>query len=172
MSTPNQGTTAARNHALQVSQGDFIQYLDADDLLAPDKIERQLAAVVKEREDDVLLLFTMGLLLLSNPEGTVYLDPIVSGSYAGGVASQEKWSPARMQTATWLVSRQLTDAAGRWDPRLISDDDGEYFCRVISAARAIRFVSGPGVFYRATGTSRLSFVGASQKKKVRPSAIY
>jgi glycosyltransferase involved in cell wall biosynthesis len=40
VSTENQGSAAARNHALQLSQGDYIQWLDADDLLAPDKIER------------------------------------------------------------------------------------------------------------------------------------
>ena len=32
-----------------------------------------------------------------------------------------------MQTATWLVSREVTEAAGPWDTRLLGDDDGEYF---------------------------------------------
>jgi len=41
----NQGVCAARNHALRLCQGDYIQWLDADDLLAPDKIERQFAAL-------------------------------------------------------------------------------------------------------------------------------
>src|ERR1039457_1676731 len=45
VSTENRGPAAARNHALQLSQGDYIQWLDADDLLSPDKIERQLAAL-------------------------------------------------------------------------------------------------------------------------------
>ena len=47
VSTENRGAAAARNHALQLSQGDYIQWLDADDLLSPDKIERQLAALGK-----------------------------------------------------------------------------------------------------------------------------
>src|SRR5277367_1684780 len=34
----NQGAAAARNHALKLSQGDYVQWLDADDLLGPDKI--------------------------------------------------------------------------------------------------------------------------------------
>src|SRR3989442_9117982 len=38
----NQGAAAARNKAFSLSQGDYIQWLDADDLLAPDKIERQM----------------------------------------------------------------------------------------------------------------------------------
>ncbi len=45
VASKNQGAAATRNLALQLSQGDYIQYLDADDLLAPDKIERQLTAV-------------------------------------------------------------------------------------------------------------------------------
>src|SRR3989475_12805478 len=41
----NQGPSAARNKALSVCQGDYIQWLDADDLLAPDKIPRQMEAI-------------------------------------------------------------------------------------------------------------------------------
>ena len=39
----NQGAAAARNRALEAAQGEVIQYLDADDMLAPDKIEQQMA---------------------------------------------------------------------------------------------------------------------------------
>src|ERR1700736_1205130 len=42
---PHQGASAARNLAFSLCQGDYIQWLDGDDLLAPDKIERQLAAL-------------------------------------------------------------------------------------------------------------------------------
>src|SRR5690606_1936339 len=42
ISQENAGGCAARNRALAEAQGTFIQYLDADDLLAPDKIERQM----------------------------------------------------------------------------------------------------------------------------------
>jgi glycosyltransferase involved in cell wall biosynthesis len=38
----NGGAAVARNKALEYAQGDYIQWLDADDLLAPDKIEKQL----------------------------------------------------------------------------------------------------------------------------------
>ena len=40
-----------------------------------------------------------------------------------------------MQTATWLVSREVTEAAGPWDTRLLGDDDGEYFSRVLLRER-------------------------------------
>src|SRR5947207_15939264 len=41
----NQGAAAARNKAFSLSRGDYIQWLDADDLLSPDKVARQMEAV-------------------------------------------------------------------------------------------------------------------------------
>ena len=70
-----------------------------------------------------------------------------------------------MQTATWLTSRELAEAAGPWDTRLISDDDGEYFCRVLLASEGTRFVPEAKVFYRITPSNRWSYVGTSDKKK-------
>src|SRR4029077_5987038 len=58
-----------------------------------------------------------------------------------------------MQTATWLVSRELTEAAGPWDSRLLGDDDGEYFCRVILASDGIRFIPESRVYYRMSNFS-------------------
>ena len=69
-----------------------------------------------------------------------------------------------MQTATWLISRELTEAAGLWDTRLLGDDDGEYFARVINASTGIRFVPQSRVYYRITPSSRLSHIGRSNKK--------
>src|SRR5260221_10224903 len=38
----NQGAAAARNRAFSLCRGDYVQWLDADDLLAPDKIAVQM----------------------------------------------------------------------------------------------------------------------------------
>ncbi len=45
VSTQNQGQSAAINHGLGLAVGDYIQELDSDDLLVPDKIERQFSAL-------------------------------------------------------------------------------------------------------------------------------
>jgi len=42
---PHQGGNAARNRLLRLARGDYIQYLDADDLLCPHKVERQMQAL-------------------------------------------------------------------------------------------------------------------------------
>jgi glycosyltransferase involved in cell wall biosynthesis len=165
VSIPNQGAAAARNHASQLSQGDYIQWLDADDLLAPDKIERQLEA---GREVDGRRI------LLSSSWAPFYYRTrrarFVQTSLCQDLSPVE-WllrkmeENLHMQTATWLTSRELAEAAGPWDTRLLSDDDGEYFCRVLLASEGTRFVSETGVFYRVTGSYRLSSIGSSDRKK-------
>lgn len=42
VSQENKGAPAARNHGLRLAEGDFIQFLDADDVLYPKKISRQM----------------------------------------------------------------------------------------------------------------------------------
>src|SRR5438128_899411 len=39
---PNRGGNAARNRLLELAKGEWLQYLDADDYLLPDKIAKQM----------------------------------------------------------------------------------------------------------------------------------
>lgn len=50
VSEPRPGIGAARNAAIAAAQGEFVAFLDADDLWQPDKIERQLAAFAARPE--------------------------------------------------------------------------------------------------------------------------
>jgi hypothetical protein len=69
-----------------------------------------------------------------------------------------------MQPNSWLVSRELTEAAGPWNEELSHDDDGEYFARVISKSDGIHFVPWAKSYYRQTGFGSLSHVAANPKK--------
>ena len=165
VSTDNQGLSAAVNFAYRLCQGDYIQELDADDILAPDKIERQLNAL---RESDNKRT------LLSSPWAYFYYRTrrarFVSNSLWNDLSPVE-WllrkmgENLHMQNATWLVSRELAEAAGPWDENLHYDQDGEYFSRVLIASERTRFVEGARIFYRVSGSNRISYIGASDKKK-------
>src|SRR5215831_15342674 len=165
VSIENCGLSGAEKIAFSLSQGDYIQYLDADDLLAPDKIQRQLAAL---REGD------SGRILLSSPWAPFYYRirhaRFVRNSLWQDLSPVE-WllrkmrENIHMQNATWLVSRKVAEAAGPWDTRLDFDQDGEYFCRVLLASQGTRFVPGTGIYYRNTRGKRISFIGISDKKK-------
>lgn len=164
-SAENGGLSAAQNHAFRHSEGDYIQWLDADDLLAPDKIERQLAAL-KEGESKRILLSSPWAPFYYRTRGARFVRNSVWQDL-----SPVEWllrklgENLHMQNATWLVSRELAEAAGPWNENLRYDQDGEYFTRVLLASEGTRFVPGTGIYYRATGSSQLSYVGNSDKKK-------
>ena len=58
----------------------------------------------------------------------------------------------------------MTDAAGLWDTSLTTDDDGEYFCRVLLHCDYVKFVPGSRVFYRAVGPTSVSYIRRSGRK--------
>jgi glycosyltransferase involved in cell wall biosynthesis len=165
VSQQNQGAAAARNHALKLSQGDYIQWLDADDLMAPDKLEHQLAAL-KERDSKRILLSSPWAYFSYRTNRARFVTTSLWHDLSPLEWLLRKMGEnLHMQTGTWLTSRELAEAAGPWDTRLMSDDDGEYYCRVLLASEGTRFVPESKVFYRVTSSSRWSYVGTSDKKK-------
>jgi len=160
----NQGAAAARNKAFSLSRGDYIQWLDADDLLAPDKIAKQICVLGQCQSKRTLLSSAFGRFKYRYYSA----EFVPTGLWCD--LSPVEWLLRKMgqnvymQTATWLVSRQLTEAAGPWDTRLLGDDDGEYFCRVLLASDGVRFVPEATVFYRAPWINTLSYIGGSPRK--------
>jgi O-antigen/teichoic acid export membrane protein/glycosyltransferase involved in cell wall biosynthesis len=146
----NQGASAARNKAFSLCHGDYIQWLDADDLLAPDKIARQMREVgqgISKRT------------LLSSPWAHFMYRPHRAHFVPTALwcdLSPVEWLLRKMgqnvymQTATWLVSRELTEAAGPWDILLVS--------------QGVRFVPDAKVYYRAFRFNSLSYIGRFPEK--------
>jgi glycosyltransferase involved in cell wall biosynthesis len=165
VSKKNQGAAATRNHALRLSQGDYIQWLDADDLLALDKIERQLSALRESDSRRILLSSAWAFFNYRTKRARFVSTSLWHDLSPVEWLVRKMGQNLHMQTATWLTSRKLTEAAGPWDTRLLSDDDGEYFCRVLLASEGTRFAPEARVFYRITQSSRLSRIGASDRKK-------
>jgi glycosyltransferase involved in cell wall biosynthesis len=144
---PNGGAAVARNTAFRFAQGSFIQWLDADDLLDARKIEKQMQAAREISDPSVAL---------SCPFGTFYhrieKAAFVRTSLWRDLTPLEYFlirfnDNVHFQTDAWLVSRELTEAAGPWSDES-PDDDGEYFCRVVARSRGIRFVKESRTFYR------------------------
>jgi glycosyltransferase involved in cell wall biosynthesis len=164
VSQPNAGAAAARNHAYSLSSGDYIQWLDADDILAPAKIERQVTLARSLASKRTLI-----------SSGWVYFHFRL---HRNAIVPTELWQDLtptewlyrkmslnlHMQTATWLVARELCEAAGPWNTAMISDDDGEYFCRVLLASRGVRFVPDAMTYYRMANLGSLSRIGTSRRK--------
>jgi glycosyltransferase involved in cell wall biosynthesis len=164
VSTENRGHSSAANYAFRLCQGDYIQELDADDLLSLDKIERQVVALQDVGDKRILA---------SSPWAPFYFRAnraqFIPNSFWQDLSPVE-WLLRKMSenlhmgNSTWLVSREIAEAAGRWDESLYYDDDGEYFCRVLLASRGTRFVPEARVYYRSSGSNRISYIGNSERK--------
>lgn len=160
----NQGAAAARNKAFSLSRGDYIQWLDADDLLAPDKIARQMEALGHCPIRGMLLSSAWTHFLYRYYRARFVPTALWCDLSPADWLVRKMGQNLHMQTATWLVSREISEAAGPWDTTLLVDDDGEYFCRVLLQSDGVRFVPEAKVYYRDSGSSSLSYIGRSDKK--------
>lgn len=153
----NAGSCAARNFGFEQSIGDYIQYLDADDLLSPDKIEEQVK-LLQHLPKDYVASCSWGK--FRNVKGEAIfkfqkiwkdfspIEWLVTAWNGGGM----------MQTACWLVPRRLIEKAGGWNNKLKSNpnDDGEFFCRVLLQCSGIKFSNFGKVYYRLHEGERVS----------------
>jgi len=160
----NKGAAAARNKAFSLSQGDYIQWLDADDLLSPDKIARQMEVLEQFQSKRTLLSSAWGNFFYRYYRAEFIPTALWTDLSPTEWLLRKMGQNLHMQTATWLVSRELTTAAGSWNTQLLGDDDGEYFCRVLLQSDGVRFVPEAKVYYRASGASSLSYIGRSGRK--------
>ena len=155
ISQEHQGASAARNNAFKNCHGDYIQWLDADDLLAPEKIAKQMEAVCECGDNRTLFSSPWGQFFY-RPERAKFTPSTLWCDLSRPEFLIHKMGQSVfMQTSAWLVSRELTEAAGPWNTSISLDDDGEYFCRVLLASNGIRFVPGARVYYRSVGIRSL-----------------
>jgi glycosyltransferase involved in cell wall biosynthesis len=156
LSQVNQGAAAARNHAYTLAQGEFIQWLDADDLLAPNKIECQVKAALQGGVAGTLYTGAFGEFFVDTARArfkpTVLWQDVLPVDYLLRKFTTSAW----FNPACWLVARDMAERAGPWDERLSFDDDGEYFARLVSKSSSVRFVPEARVYYRRANPSSLS----------------
>ena len=131
------GASAARNRALSLAQGEFIQYLDADDLLGPDKVARQVAGL-RGRGPAALSWSSAVYLLEGRADGRSRHEPAPKVGRSGVEFLAQLWGadgpPGIVLVHQWLAARELIARAGLWNEALSVDDDGEFFARVVLAA--------------------------------------
>jgi glycosyltransferase involved in cell wall biosynthesis len=154
----NGGACAARNKALTFAQGEYIQWLDADDLLAPDKISAQLDHGRTLPDPFRLLTSAWGRFYFRTERAAFRPDSLWADLTPVDWFITKFEDGVWMNPGAWLVSRKLTEMAGPWDLRLAvsGDDDGEYMCRLVAQSRGVQFTRTAKAFYRV-GNAGLSW---------------
>ena len=143
ISVSNGGVARARNHGIEEARGDFVAFLDADDLWRPAKLERQVEVLAAH--PDVGMCFA-GAERIDEHERTVEVIPAYE--YADWCEALLLYSVVVSGScSSGMVRRELALEAGGFDPAFSQTADWDFWLRL---SRITRFapVSEPLVMYR------------------------
>jgi glycosyltransferase involved in cell wall biosynthesis len=114
----NQGPAVARNAGVTLATGSYIAFLDADDVWAPNKLERQLDRFGER--SDLEVSFTRMRNVSAEP--LIESDPLLDAN---------AWPVTPFSPCTLLARRGIFDRVGPFDPALRHGEDTEWFIRMM-----------------------------------------
>lgn len=156
------GAARARNIGVELAQGDFVAYLDDDDVWLPHKIESQLTAAL---QSDAPARTIVSCQATQRANGSVQLSPPVPAVVFRGMLTTEslsnylfhRRSPSVTRNAIFLPTLLVPRAMAReipWNPDLKRHQDWDWLLRVaqrsefdlvqLPEALAIVTVGSPG----------------------------
>jgi glycosyltransferase involved in cell wall biosynthesis len=159
-----QGASISKNLGLQIARGKYIQFLDSDDILAANKLEKQIAILKNENEKVIAVCVTSNFkeiedAVLFDVERIDYRNFNNSEQYfeligeIGGYYAPE----------SFLINKELINFSGHWNENLTLNDDGEFFFRIIHNSNKIVFTHETFVRHRQKTGDNLSSLNSFQK---------
>ena len=159
------GASSCRNYGLRVSKGNFIQFLDSDDLLHPEKLKQQ---IMSSSGNLVLLTGKWGgftdeddLSSRFKYKYNSYRNFKKGNDLLNSYGQNQEFFPPHV----FLTPRKLIEKAGTWDEELGNNDDAEFFTRVILETSKIKFVPEAIAYYRYEVPGNLSTIDSMEKVK-------
>jgi glycosyltransferase involved in cell wall biosynthesis len=142
----NHGGNEARHRLLEMAGGEWIQYLEADNYLLPDKIKNQIEFLVAHGETDVIF-------------GSVILEHCSKGVVRKELLPIPKphdpWILfARLQLpqiSAVLCRKQAILEVGGWKPDQICCQEYELYLRLLMASKHFTFYPNSDTVYRQSG---------------------
>lgn len=135
------GVPAARNAGLAIAEGEFVAFLDQDDVWHPHKLERQLALL--RAQPDVDIVFTkMEVVLMEGTPRPVWCRP--------------EWlqtPPTAFIPSAWLVRRRAFERIGVFDGNFSSGCDTDWLARAGEAGLRNETLDEPLVRWRLHGAN-------------------
>lgn len=158
----NGGIAVARNRGIQQAKGDYIAFLDADDLWTKDKLELQLAALQNNPEAGVAYSWiyyyfsdrTKKVIVPSNPvrfSGKVYKQLLIKNFMSNG--------------SNPLIRREVIESVPGFDPACSPCEDWDFYIQLASCC-LFTVVPKYQIFYRQSSNSASSKIKAMEKASV------
>jgi glycosyltransferase involved in cell wall biosynthesis len=150
VSGPNRGSNVARNRLLELARGEWLQYLDADDYLLPEKIARQMEFIA------------------ANPAADVIFGPVTIEHWMNGGTRREllpipephdlwillaRWYLPQTGAALWR--KQAIIDVGGWKTDQPCCQEHELYLRLLIAGKRFAYCEHNGAIYRHWGENTL-----------------
>lgn len=153
LSIPNGGVSSAREIGTKLARGEYVQYLDSDDLLAPATLHARLEAFAT-RDADVV--HTDWQKLERGPNGAYVLADIIRPELAAiardieaATATSAFWAPP----AALLYRREIVERIGGWSAGLPVIQDARYLFEAARHKARFAYIPGVGAYYRVSSDS-------------------
>lgn len=153
----NKGASSCRNYGLEKAKGEYIQFLDSDDIISKDKIEHQ-----------VKLLEVNPLNSFATCKWGTFRDHINTAEIHQNLKAYHSFEePLELINAlskeicyfpihAYLIRKSIILKAGAWNEYLSLNDDSEFMVRVFVNSKKICFSDSAVAFYRLSTEDNLS----------------
>ncbi|MBA3923096.1 MAG: glycosyltransferase [Nostocaceae cyanobacterium] len=156
----NRGVCVARNRGISHATGDFIAFLDADDLWTPDKLELQLIALEQYPEAGVAYSWTYFM-----DEQQASLSPGEPTFFEGDVYAQLLVNNFVSSGSNPLIRRQVVESVGEFDSAFPHCADWDYWLR-LAACCSFVVVPKHQILYRQSSGAMSSKIDGIEKQQI------
>lgn len=142
LDTPaNVGAGGARNLGAKAASGEWLCFLDDDDLYLPDKLERQLRYLESHPTVDAI----GGALIRVTPDGR---KEHWGGTYTGPLHLEDALFYTAAMSQSLMIRRSFFLELGGFSPVRTCMDDREFGIRLVASGRPVHFIGEPLFVYR------------------------
>ncbi len=140
----NQGVSVARNHGIELSHGEFVAFLDADDVFLPDKLATQLAVFLAHPNLDIVQ--SGWRRVNQNGETLIDVEPWEQVPQLD-LESWLRWKPFGTM-GTLMFRRESLQQVGGFEPGLTHAEDVDLILRLCLNGCQSDWLRQPTVCYR------------------------
>jgi len=158
------GANSCRNLGFERSKGEFVNWLDSDDIIAPNKIESQINLLSSQKADVATCKWGRFMHLtedVSLKELGTFTNFPTGTSLITAYGTYGTFFPSH----AFLVSRKLADISGLWNKNLQVNQDGEFFCRILINANKVVCALDTYVLYRLPHHTNTNQIKTKEKAK-------